>query len=148
MRLVTVRVFYEVKQFLRKSVVHSYRLLYQKRERGGTAASWLAVPPSVKSLHPHPQPINFGLDGTRQLIHLHDPLQEEVHAGLGGGLLWRMLVVYRHDRPGQPILDDAELWAVDAVPEVTVGALVGQVVIDCVGAENRRPPAKVAVDTR
>lgn len=104
--------------------------------------------PRAKSLHPHPQPVNFGLDGAHQLIDLLDPLQEEVHPGLGGGLLRRVLVVHRHDRPGQPVANDAELRAVDAVPEVAVGALVGQVVLDGVGTENRRPPAEVAVDAR
>lgn len=59
-----------------------------------------------------------------------------------------MLVVHRHNRPGQSVLDDAELGTVDAVPEVAVGALVAQVVLDSVGAEDGRPPSEVTVDAR
>jgi len=104
--------------------------------------------PPAKSLHPHPQAVNLLLDGSHQLVDLLDPLEEEAHAGLGGGLLRRVLVVHRHDRPGQFVVDDAELRAVDAVPQVAVRALVAQVVLDSVGAEDGRSPSEVTVDTR
>lgn len=115
---------------------------------GRVAAVRSRDPPLAKSLHPHPQAVNFLLDGAHQLVDLLDPLQEEAHAGLGGGLLRRVLVVHRHDRPGQSVVDDAELRAVDAVPQVAVGAFVGQVVLNSIGTEDSWSPSEIAVDTR